>query len=136
MSLKSIFCQSNNKEVNIACDIRLLKQGYNHLSYQHDGKIEEDSPMDASTTIAITQTVLDWTLLGFLLAWMVTFAVLALRTNPTSTIKAEELPTPAYSFPVTTAPTPLHMIATQPAALPVGKRSHDSSGEIDTVTIA
>ena len=136
MSLKSILCLSNNSEVNIACDIRLLKQGYNHLSYQHDGKIEEDSPMDAYTAIAITQTVLDWTLFGVLLAWMVTFAVLALHANPTSTINAEELPTPAYSFPVTTAPTSLHVVATQPAAFPVGKRSHDTSGEMDTVTMA
>ena len=92
--------------------------------------------MDISTTLAITQTVLDWTLLGFLLAWMATFAVLALRANPTSTVNSEELPTPAYSFPVTTAPTPLHVVATQPTAFPVGKRSHDTSGEVETVTMA
>jgi len=92
--------------------------------------------MDASTTLAITQTVLDWTLLGLLLAWMATFAVLALRANPTGTIKSEELPTPTYSFPVTTAPTSLHVIATQPVAASIGKRSHDNSGEMDTVSMA
>ncbi len=89
--------------------------------------------MDVSTTLAITQTVLAWTLLGFLLAWMVTFAVLALRANPTSTIKLEELPTPARSFPVTTASTSLHVKATQPVA---SKENHDNSGEMDTVSMA
>ena len=94
--------------------------------------------MDASTTLAITQTVLAWTLLGFLLAWMVTFAVLALRANPTSTIKLmdEELPTPARSFPVTTASTSLHVIATQPVAVPFSQGNHDNSGEMDTVSMA
>ena len=91
--------------------------------------------MDVSTTLAMTQTALDWTLLGFLLAWMVTFAVLALRANPTNTVNAEELPTPAHSFPVTNAPTSLHVIATQPDTFPVGKRSHDTAGEMDTVTM-
>jgi hypothetical protein len=92
--------------------------------------------MDASTTLAITQTVLAWTLLGFLLAWMVTFAVLALRANPTSTIELEELPTSAHSFPVTTASTSLHVIATQPVAVPFSQGNHDNSGEMDTVSMA
>gem|GEM_PF-4412386 len=35
----------------------------------------------ASTTLTITQAILDWALFGFLLAWMVTFAVLALRSK-------------------------------------------------------
>ncbi|HCF85286.1 MAG TPA: hypothetical protein DEV72_08795 [Ktedonobacter sp.] len=88
--------------------------------------------MDASTTLTITQAILDWALFGFLLAWMVTFAVLALRVNPTGALKLEELPTPARSFPVTTASMSLHMLTTQP--VPVV--SHGTSGEMDPVSIA
>jgi hypothetical protein len=92
--------------------------------------------MDASTTLTTTQAIFDWTLLGFLLAWMITFAILALRVNPMNTMKSEELPTPARSFPVTTAPTSLHVIAThttQPIPVQVGQVSHDASGEMGTV---
>jgi len=95
--------------------------------------------MDASTTLTITQAILDWALLGFLLAWMVTFAVLALRATPTNTIKSEELPTPARSFPIAAAPTSLHVIAvqtTQPIPVQVGQVRHDTSGEMDPVHIA
>ena len=93
--------------------------------------------MDASTTLTITQTFIDLTLLGLLLAWMVTFAVLALHTNPTITIMSEELPTPANSFPATIVPksTLLHVRATQPVAEPVGKGSHDNHGDIGRVPI-
>lgn len=92
--------------------------------------------MDASTTLTIIQAIWDWTLLGFLLAWMVTFAVLALRATPT---RSEELPTPARSFPIAVAPTSLHMIAaqtTQPIPVQVGQVRHDTSGEMDPVHIA
>ncbi|TMD62006.1 MAG: hypothetical protein E6I91_16895 [Chloroflexi bacterium] len=94
--------------------------------------------MDASTTLTITQAILDWALLGFLLAWMVTFAVLALRANPTHTMKSEELPTPARSFPAATAPASQHVIAThttQPMPVQVGQVSHGTSGEMGTVPI-
>ena len=94
--------------------------------------------MDASITLTITQTFIVWTLLGLLLAWMVTFAVLALRANPTVTIKSEELPTPVNSFPAITIPnsTSLNMRITQPVAVPVGKKNHDNSDEVGTVPIA
>ena len=91
--------------------------------------------MDASTTLTITQTILNWTLLGLLLAWMITFTVLALRANPTNPINSEELPTPAHSFPIVTVQTSLHVIAAQPAAVSVVKGSHDTSGEMGTVPI-
>ena len=93
--------------------------------------------MDVSTTLTIAQSFMVWTLLGLLLAWMVTFAVLALRTNPTVTIKAEELPTPANSFPAIAVPksTLLRVRATQPVAVPVGKGSHDNSGDMGRVPI-
>ena len=92
--------------------------------------------MDASTTLTITRIFLDWTLLGFLLAWMVTFAVLALRANPTSTLKPDELPTPAYSFPVPAAATSLYVIATEPVAVSSGNGSHDTSGEMGMTPMA
>ena len=95
--------------------------------------------MDTPTTLTITQTILDWTLLGFLLAWMVTFAVLALLATPTNTTKSEELPTPARSFPIAAAPMSLHVIAaqsTQPIAVQVRQVRHDTSGEMDPVHIA
>ena len=92
--------------------------------------------MDASTTLTITRTILDWTLLGLLLAWMITFTVLALRTNPTKPINAEELPTPAHSFPIITVQTSLHVKAAQPAAVTVVKGSHDTSGEMGKVPLA
>ena len=91
--------------------------------------------MDASTTLTITQAILDWSLFGFLLAWMVTFAVLALRVKPFRALKSAELPTPARSFPVATAPMSLHVIATQPVPTEVVKR-HDTSGEMNPVPIA
>ena len=54
--------------------------------------------MDVPTTLTITQAILDWTLLGFLLAWMVTFAVLALRATPMNTMKSERGPQETYAF--------------------------------------
>ncbi len=89
--------------------------------------------MDASTTLTITQAILDWILFGFLLAWMVTFAVLALRVKPPNALKSTELPTPARSFPVATASMSLHMLTTQPVAVAIGKASHGTSGEMDAV---
>lgn len=91
--------------------------------------------MDASTSLIITQTILDWTLLGLLLAWMITFTVLALRANPTNLINSDELPTPVHSFPIVTAPSSLHVIAAHPAhpvAVPIGNGSLGTSGEIGT----
>ncbi len=95
--------------------------------------------MDASTTLTITQAILDWALLGFLLAWMVTFALLALRATPTNIMKSEGSSTPARSFPTATAPTSLHVIATQttqPIPVQVGQVRQDTSGEMDPVPIA
>ncbi|TME59602.1 MAG: hypothetical protein E6I59_16055 [Chloroflexi bacterium] len=68
--------------------------------------------MDVPTTLTITQAILDWTLLGFLLAWMVTFAVLALR----ATVIAAQ--------------------STQPIPVQVGQVRHDTSGEMNPVQIA
>jgi hypothetical protein len=92
--------------------------------------------MDASVTLTITPAILDWTLFGLLVAWMITFTVLALRANPTKPINSDELPTPAHSFPIVTVHTSLHVIAAQPAAVSVVKGSHDNSGEMGKVPLA
>ena len=76
------------------------------------------------------QTVIIWVLLGFLMAWMVTFAVLALRSNPQNAEWSDELPTPANTFPVTHAPKTLHVIATQQMSAQLTLSSQDS-GEIN-----
>lgn len=85
------------------------------------------------------QTVIIWVLLGFLLAWMVTFAVLALRSNPQNTEWLDELPTPANTFPVTYththAPMTLHMIATQQMPAQLTQGSQDT-GEMNTFPVA
>lgn len=89
------------------------------------------------------QTVIIWVLLGFLLAWMVTFAVLALRSNPQNAEWSNELPTPANPFPVTHghahanthAPMTLHMIATHQMPAQLAQGSQDT-GEMSTFPIA
>ena len=84
--------------------------------------------MDVSTT----QMLLVWTLLGFLLAWMVTFAVLALRSKSPNMVRLEDLPTPAETFPAVSAAMAPHMPVSQPAQ--VGTNRHDTSGEMKPVT--
>ncbi len=75
------------------------------------------------------QAVIIWVLLGFLLAWMVTFAVLALRSNPQNAEWPDELPTPDKSFTVTHAHTPmtLHMIATSQINAQLTQSNQDTS---------
>ena len=82
--------------------------------------------MDASTSLQITQAILAWILLGLLLAWMITFTVLALRANPTNLINSDELPTPVHSFPIVTAPSSLHVITAQPSHPAYTDFSHSS----------
>ncbi len=79
------------------------------------------------------QTVIVWVLLGFLIAWMVTFAVLALRSNPQNAEWSDEQPTPAHTFPITHAPKTLHVMATQQAQLTL---SRQDSGEISPFPVA
>ncbi len=80
--------------------------------------------------------ILEWALFGFLLAWLVTFAVLALHVNSAGALESEELRTPARSFPVAPASMALHMIATQPVPVAIGKVTHNASEEMGTVPIA
>jgi hypothetical protein len=62
--------------------------------------------------MSITQLVLIWVLLGFLLTWMFTFAILAIRPQSGKNIKLEDQP--SQSMPAISAPTILQVIASQP----------------------
>lgn len=58
--------------------------------------------MNIFTLSTPTQMILAWTLLGALLVWLVIFATLALRARQVEQNDADELPTPAHSFPAIT----------------------------------
>lgn len=90
--------------------------------------------MDA--LLATSQAILIWTLLGFLLAWMVTFTVLAFRSNPTNAVRPEEPPILTHSSPVNSAATMLHAIASQSVPVQIGRDRHDTSGDIETLPVA
>lgn len=58
--------------------------------------------MNISTLSTPTQVILAWSLLGALLAWLIIFATLAIRTRQIEQKDVDELPTPAHSFPAIT----------------------------------
>jgi hypothetical protein len=93
--------------------------------------------MDAGVPMTIIQAVLLWTLLGFLLIWMILFAVLAFRREPMNQDKSESVAAPARSTPGQnsqnshTAPATLHVIAAQPVVKHVGTASYDASSSND-----
>jgi hypothetical protein len=62
--------------------------------------------------MSITQLVLIWVLLGFLLTWMFTFAILAIRPQSRKNIKLEDQP--SQPMPAISGPTILQVIASQP----------------------
>ena len=62
--------------------------------------------------MSITQLVLIWILLGFLLTWMFTFAILAIRPRSGKNIKLEDQS--SQPMPAISAPTILQVIASQP----------------------
>ncbi len=86
--------------------------------------------------MAIAQSVLAWTLLGFLLMWMVTFAVLAILPLTREKVPAEDYPTPSHSFPVVAAPTILRVIASQPLQSHVGVMRSEPPGDLGTTPVA
>jgi len=55
--------------------------------------------MDPSTNFSLTQLIIVWTLLGFLLTWMVVFAVLAIRSHSRETLTQEDIPAPSRHLP-------------------------------------
>jgi hypothetical protein len=94
--------------------------------------------MDATTTLTATHVLLTGTLIGFLLAWMVTFAVLALRSHPTDAMQSEESTSFTNSLPVTSAPTSMHVIVlptTPPPPIQSAIGEHGNSGEMEVVSV-
>lgn len=94
--------------------------------------------MDATTTLTATHVLLTGTLIGFLLAWMVTFAVLALRSHPTDAMQSEESTTFTNSLPVTSAPTPMHVIVLPTTPPPLVRATTDergNTGEMEAVSV-
>lgn len=55
-----------------------------------------------------TQMILSWTLLGVLLAWMLSCAFLAFRSRTGEKREATDLPTPSGAFSAVVPLTPLH----------------------------
>ena len=76
--------------------------------------------MDAPLTT--TQVILIAALLGFLLAWMVIFAVLALRPNTSDVLNSGELTDSFNSLPVNHASTMLHIIVPIPVQGAAGRQ--------------
>jgi hypothetical protein len=104
----------------------------NYSNQPSDTELERGLTMDAS--LSTTQIILIGALFGFLLVWMVTFAVLALRSNTSDSFKSGDLAHSSNSLPVNNASTMLHMIATQP--IPVQRAaSRQDTGEMEKVTI-
>jgi hypothetical protein len=94
--------------------------------------------MDATTTLTVTHVLLTGTLIGFLLAWMVTFAVLALRSHPTDARQSEESTSFTNSLPVTSAPTSMHVITlptTPPPPVQATTDERGNTGEMEVVSV-
>ncbi len=70
--------------------------------------------MDIPTTLTQTQLLLIWMLIGFLLAWMIVFAMLALKPEPGKKSEPEHAGRATGSFPQ------LHVIVQQQAERSVG----------------
>lgn len=75
--------------------------------------------------MSITQLVLIWILLGFLLTWMITFAILAIRPQSRNNIKREVQLTTSQPLPAISTPSVLHVIVSQSH---VGVASQESPG--------
>ncbi len=65
--------------------------------------------MDIPTTLTSTQLLLIWMLIGFLLAWMIVFAMLALKPEPGKKSEPDQPGWSTGSFPQ------LHVIVQQQA---------------------
>lgn len=72
--------------------------------------LKEDAPVDVYTAMTPTQLLLVWTLLGFLLAWMVTFALLALRSDAKKSTEIEEFAPSLRSSPATATSAKLRVV--------------------------
>ena len=85
--------------------------------------------------MAITQLVLASTLLGLLLAWMVTFALLAIRPDARQHVMPEDLPTPSHSLSAISAPTLLHVIVSQPLQPHAGTVSSEPPSDLGATSV-
>ena len=93
-----------------------------------DTDLERGLTMNAPLTT--TQVILIAALLGFLLAWIVTFAVLALRSNTSDVLNSGEQTDSIDSLPVNHASTMLHMI------VPLqGAAGRQDTGEMKEITV-
>jgi hypothetical protein len=86
--------------------------------------------------MAITQSVLAWTLLGLLLTWMVTFAVLAIHPHRSKKVALEDIPTPSHSFPVVAAPAILRVLAHQQLKPQVEAIGSEPPGDFGATPVA
>lgn len=87
--------------------------------------------MDTSTPFTATQLILALALLGFLLIWMITFAVLALRGEKT---RLEDLPISASSLPAHPSLTKQHRIASIPLELHMEVANPEPSSGIEAAS--
>jgi len=78
--------------------------------------------------MSITQFVLTWILLGFLLTWMITFAILAIRPQSRNGVKREDQLIPSQPLPVIPSPAVLHVIVSQSLSSHVEAASQESPG--------
>ena len=86
--------------------------------------------------MAIPQLVLTWTLLGILLSWMVTFAILAIRPHSSKKVAQQDFPTPSHPIPLVSAPAILRVIASQPLQSPVGVMRSEPPGDLGATPVA
>jgi len=81
------------------------------------------------TPMTSTQLLIVWALLGFLLAWMIIFALLALRPETKKNVEFDEAPVHSTPPLATSAPAQLQVLAIQPASYKqtsVGSTGHES----------
>jgi len=78
--------------------------------------------------MSITQLVLIWILLGSLLTWMITFAILAIRPQSRNNVKWEERLTASQPLQAISTPSVLHVIVSQPLPPHVGVASQEPPG--------
>ena len=66
---------------------------------------------------------------------MVTFAVLAIRPRSSKLVSLEDVPTPSGSMPAISAPTLLHVLASQPLQSRVRVGSHEPPSDIGATPV-
>jgi hypothetical protein len=95
--------------------------------------------MDAAVPMTATQLALIWPLLGFLLIWMILFAVLAFRPERAKQSEPAGVALSPGNARAPSAPAMLHAIAAQPAPVGtispvsvVGPSGYDSSNGAGT----